>query len=111
MIFTGYQKEEITVKGTNNLNWLKARQILKKEFVCKSISEYSARGAKPEAKVKAYAKWQRILKVVDKYDQNVVVTYNPYLAFLLRFLQLTGKVRIADKEARKANAKAEKEAR
>lgn len=106
MIFTGFKKQQVCVPGTNNLNWLKAKQHLKKDFIQKSISEYSTRGAKPEAKVKPYAKWQRIMKVVDKYDQNTVVTYNPYMAFMLRFLQLSGKVRVADKQARKANAKA-----
>ena len=111
MLFAGFKKEEINTKGTNNLNWLKAKQLLNKELINKSITQYVVRGPKPEAKISPYAKWQRILKTLEKYDQSVVYAYNPFMGYILRFLQLTGKARIADRDARKANAKAEKEAR
>ena len=62
MIFAGYKKEEIVNPGTNILNWLKAKQLLSKEIIQKIIHEYTPRGAKPDAKVPPYAKWERILK-------------------------------------------------
>ena len=111
MLFAGFKKEEINSKGTNNLNWLKAKQLLSKELIHNSISQYVVRGAKPDVKLSPYAKWQRILKTLEKYDQSVVYAYNPFMGYILRFLQLAGKARIADREARKANAKAEKQAR
>lgn len=111
MIFAGHRKEDITYPGTNVLNWLKARQILSKESVHKAITEYNPRGAKPDVKVLPYAKWERILKCLEKYDQNTVASYNIFMAFILRFLQLSGKVRLADREARKFDAKAAREAR
>lgn len=48
------------------------------------------------------------MKCLEKYDQNIVASYNLFLAFILRFLQLGAKVRIADNEARKAAAKADR---
>ena len=85
--------------------------MLSKDIILKAVGDFAARGSKPTAKVQSYAKWQRILKVVEKYDQNTVVAYNIFLALILRFLQLSGKVRIADNEARKAAAKANREVR
>ena len=38
MLFAGFKKEEINTKGTNNLNWLKAKQLLTKELIHKSIT-------------------------------------------------------------------------
>lgn len=64
MLFAGFTKEEINFKGTNTLNWPKAKTLLTKESIHKAITQYAPRGAKPDAKVKAYAKWQRILKVL-----------------------------------------------
>ena len=96
MFFTGVGKEEVNFPGTNVLNWLKAKSLLSKDDIHKSIAEYVPRGAKPDAKVRSYAKWQRVLKCLDKYDQNTVASYNLYLAFILRFLQLSGKTRIGD---------------
>lgn len=69
---------------------------------------FTARGSKPNIEIKPYAKWQRTLKNIEKYDLIAVASYNIYLAFILRFLLLSGKVRIADSEARKAAAKAER---
>jgi hypothetical protein len=40
-----------------------------------------------------------------------VSAYNIFLAFILRFLLLAGRVRIADNEARRNAAKAERDAR
>jgi hypothetical protein len=54
------------------------------------------RGSKP-FDVLPYAKWQRILKNLESFDQAVVASYNLYLAFILRFLQISGKARIADR--------------
>jgi hypothetical protein len=108
MIFAGYKKDEINFKGTNILNWPKAKSLLSKDKIHDTIVQYGPRGAKTDSKVPSYAKWQRILKCLEKYDQATVVTYNPYLAFILRFLQLSGKVRIADNEARRNQAKAER---
>lgn len=51
------------------------------------------------------------MKCLEKYDQNTVASYNLFLAFILRFLQLAAKVRIADNEARRTIAKADREAR
>lgn len=62
LIFTGQTKEEINYKGTNVLNWLKAKSILNKEFIVNAIAQYAPRGAKPTVNVAPYAKWQRILK-------------------------------------------------
>ena len=61
--------------------------------------------------MKPYAKWHRVLACLDKYDLVTVASYNLFLAFILRFLQLAGKVRVADRLARKAHIKAEREAR
>lgn len=96
LIFAGHPKEEINFSCTNVLSWLKAKAILTKENIHNVISKYVPRGAKPALKVEPYAKWQRLLKCLDKYDQNTVASYNLFLAFILRFLQLAGKVRIAD---------------
>jgi hypothetical protein len=97
LIFAGHPKEEINFKGTNVLNWLKVKNILTKEFILSTITQYIPRGAKPTITVAPYAKWQRILKCLEKYEQTTVASYNLFLAFILRFLQLCGKVRIADK--------------
>jgi hypothetical protein len=48
------------------------------------------------------------LKSLEKYDAPSIANFNIYLAFIFRFLQLVGKVRIADNEARKAQAKADR---
>lgn len=110
-LFAGFTKEEINYKGTNIFNWLKAKSLAPKEELVQKMTFFTARGSKPNLEIKSYAKWQRVLKNIEKYDLNAVASYNIYLAFILRFLLLSGKVRIADSEARKAAAKAEREAR
>lgn len=50
--------------------------------------------------VEPYAKWERVLKALEKYDQPTIAAYNIALAFILRFLQLAGKVRLADRTRR-----------
>lgn len=110
-LFGKLTKEEVNYAGTNVLDWYKASKVLTKEQIYERMNDYGSRGCKPDVEVKPYAKWQRVLKNLEKYDLNVVATYNLYLAFVLRFLQLAGKVRVADQEARKANIKAEREAR
>lgn len=52
-----------------------------------------------------------MLKNLEKYDINNIAAYNIFLAFILRFLLIAGKVRISDNEARKNAAKAERDAR
>ena len=111
LIFAGHKKEEINFKGINVMNWLKAKTLLSKDYILATVTQFTARGSKPSVVLEPYAKWQRILKCLEKYDQNTVASYNIYLAFILRFLQLCGKERIADNEARRAAAKAEREAR
>lgn len=105
-IFAGFKKEEINFKGTNIFNWFKAKTLLTKDQITHKINDYIVRGSKPDVSVTPYAKWQRILKNLEKYDINNVASYNIFLAFIFRFLQLSGKVRIADSESRKATAKA-----
>lgn len=107
-IFAGFKKEEINYKGTNIFNWLKAKSLVTKDQFIQKITSFIARGSKPDIDVKPYAKWQRILKNLEKYDLNNVAAYNIFLGFVLRFLLIAGRVRIADNEARKAAAKAEK---
>lgn len=96
LIFAGHSKEELNFSHTNVLNWLKAKLLITKEIIHSIIAQYVPRGAKPSVKVEPYAKWQRIMKCLEKYDQNTVASYNLFLAFILRFLQLAAKVRIAD---------------
>lgn len=110
-LFAEFKKEDINFKGTNVINWLKTKALLSKDNIIEKINHFIPRGSKPLVEVQPYSKWQRLLKNLEKYDQTVVASYNIYLAFILRFLQLSGKVRIADNEARKAAAKAEREAR
>lgn len=110
-LFADFKKEDINFKGTNVINWLKTKALLSKDNIIEKINHFIPRGSKPLVEVQPYSKWQRLLKNLEKYDQTVVASYNIYLAFILRFLQLSGKVRIADNEARKAAAKAEREAR
>lgn len=110
-LFAEFKKEDINFKGTNVINWLKTKALLSKDNIIEKINHFVPRGSKPLVEVQPYSKWQRLLKNLEKYDQTVVASYNIYLAFILRFLQLSGKVRIADNEARKAAAKAEREAR
>jgi hypothetical protein len=110
-LFAEFKKEEINFKGTNVINWLKTKALLSKDNIIEKINHFVPRGSKPLVEVQSYSKWQRLLKNLEKYDQTVVASYNIYLAFILRFLHLSGKVRIADNEARKAAAKAEREAR
>jgi len=81
---------------------------LKKEEIFTKINQFVSRGSKPKVVIKPYAKWQRILKCLEKYEQSTVAAYNIFLAFVLRFLQTSGKVRIADREARKTAAKLER---
>ena len=50
--------------------------------------------------VKPYAKWERMLKNIQGIDAQNIAVSNIYVAFILRFLQLVGKVRIADRERR-----------
>lgn len=107
-LFSGFTKEEINYKGTNIFNWLKAKSLITKDQLAQKMTSFTSRGSKPNVETKPYSKWQRILKNLEKYDVNAVASYNIYLAFILRFLVLSGKVRIADSEARKAAAKAEK---
>jgi hypothetical protein len=61
------------------------------------MNNFVSRGSKPKVVINSYAKWQRILRCLEKYDQTTVASYNMFLAFVLRFLQLSGKVRIADR--------------
>lgn len=108
LIFAGYSKEQLNFKQTNVMNWLRAKENLTKDSIITTVTQFVARGSKPSVKVESYAKWQRILKCLDKYDQNTVASYNLFLAFILRFLQLCGRVRIADNEARRVAAKADR---
>jgi hypothetical protein len=62
LIFAGFKKEEINYKGTNILNWLKAKSLVTKDQITQKITSYVVRGSKPDVEVKPYAKWQRILK-------------------------------------------------
>jgi hypothetical protein len=84
---------------------------LTKDQLIQKITTFIARGSKPNIEIKSYAKWQRVLKNLEKYDLNNVAAYNIFLAFILRFLLISGRVRIADNEARKSAAKTEREAR
>lgn len=95
-LFAGFRKEEVTLRGTNVFNWLKAKALLPRDQLKQIITAYIARGSKPDVEVKPYAKWQRLLRNLEKYDLAAVATYNIFLAFLLRFLIIAGKVRIAD---------------
>ncbi len=79
------------------MNWRKAKLLMTKEEIITKINQFIPRGSKPSVVVKPYAKWQRILKSLEKYEQNTVAAYNIVLAFILRFLQLSGKVRIGDR--------------
>ena len=94
--FLGFSKEEVNYKGTNVLQWIKSKKLLTKELILEKINGYQVRGSKPAHGVKPYNKWQRILKNLEKYDQNTVAAYNIYLAFIFRYLQIIGKTRIAD---------------
>lgn len=104
-LFAGFKKEEVTLRGTNIFNWLKAKTLLPKDHLIQKITSYIARGSKPDVAILPYAKWQRLLKNLEKYDLSTVASYNIFLAFILRFLLIAGKVRIADNEARKNAAR------
>lgn len=60
--FAGFSKEDITIKGTNIINWLKVKTLLTKEQLYEKISHYVSRGSKHVLEIQPYAKWQRILK-------------------------------------------------
>ena len=71
---------------------------------------YSPRGGKITP-VLSYAKWERIARNIEKYEQTATATCNIYLAFIQRFLQITARVRKADRETRVAFMKQERESR
>ena len=100
IIFCGESKQEINIEGTNLLDLRKARKHLLKDSFTSKINEYNPRGMKYDVTVKPYAKWERMLKNIQGIDAQNIAVSNIYVAFLLRFLQLVGKVRIADRERR-----------
>ena len=60
--FAGYTKEEVCFRGSNVINWFKARSLLTKEGILTKIKQFVPRGGKINVLVKPFAKWQRILK-------------------------------------------------
>ena len=100
LIFTGKSKEEINFSQTNLFDFRRCKKLFDRNTFIDEINSYNPRGSKSEITVKSYAKWERIIKCLEKFDQNAVATYNIALAFILRFLQVTGKVRLADRTKR-----------
>ncbi len=110
MFFLNYSKKNICIKDTNILDWRNAKRLLVKDKILSTISDYNPRGGKLN-NVLPYARWQRISKNLEKFDAANVASYNIYMAFILRFLQVTARVRVADRIARIKNMKQERKNR
>lgn len=59
LIFLGYEKKQINIEGTNQLDWKNVKLMLNDEQFFNKIFGYNYKGAKPE-QVKDYAKIQRL---------------------------------------------------
>lgn len=99
LYFLGYSKKQINIPGTNVLDWRNVRELLVNDKVIDKLCEYTHRGIK-EAEVLPYARWNRLLPQVDKFDLNAVLTYNIFYGKLLKYLQFTGRLRKLDCELR-----------
>ena len=47
-----------------------------------------------------YARWNRLLSQLEKFDVNAVLAYNLFYGKMLKYLQFTGKLRKLDCELR-----------
>lgn len=67
LLFSGKKKDQINIGGTNVLDLRKARKYLDKNVFLDTINTYNVRGSKPTVIVEPYAKWERMLKGLEKY--------------------------------------------
>ena len=111
LLFTGLSKQDICYPETNVLDLRKAKKFLKRESFVEKIQNYPLRGSKPDGDVQDAAKWERIARNLQTIDTQLVASSNIYLSFLLRFLQLAAKVRVADRERRVQVMKEERKSR
>lgn len=95
LYFLGYDKKEINVAGTNLLDWRKVRELIIKDKVVDRLCEYTHRGLK-DVQVRPYARWNRLLPQLDRFDLNTVLTYNIFYGKLLKYLQFAGRLRKLD---------------
>lgn len=67
---------------------------MKDKFI-ERLVEYSHRGSK-DKEIVSYAKWNKLLPQLEKYDLNAVLGYNLFYGKLLKYLLMTGKLRKID---------------
>ena len=99
LYFLGHRKEAINIPKTNILDWKKCARMFNESLINKLLS-YSHRGSKHE-RIHPYAKVNRLAKMVEKFEISQVENYNLGLGRVLRFMQLTLKLRKLDIEIRK----------
>ncbi|CAD8138112.1 unnamed protein product [Paramecium pentaurelia] len=95
----GANKSDINIPDTNRLN---IRKLVLDENLIQQIAAYNHRGPKQEPQYK-WCYVDRVQKRIEKIEQEQVDAYNLVLGRLLKFLQLTCKLRKQDIEIRKEN--------
>ncbi|CAD8127048.1 unnamed protein product [Paramecium sonneborni] len=93
----GSNKADINLPDTNRLN---IRKLVLDENLIQQIVSYNHRGPKPEPQYK-WCYVDRVQKRIEKIEQEQVDAYNLILGRMLKFLQLTCKLRKLDIEIRK----------
>ncbi|CAK78599.1 unnamed protein product (macronuclear) [Paramecium tetraurelia] len=95
----GANKSDINLPDNNRLN---IRKLVLDENLIQSIVAYNHKGPKPEPQYK-WCYVDRVQKRVEKIEQEQVDAYNLILGRLLKFLQLTCRLRKLDIEIRREN--------
>ncbi|CAD8142533.1 unnamed protein product [Paramecium octaurelia] len=95
----GANKLDINLPESNRLN---IRKLVLDENLIQQIVAYNHKGPKPEPQYK-WCYVDRVQKRVEKIEQEQVDAYNVILGRLLKFLQLTCKLRKLDIEIRREN--------
>mmetsp|Transcript_35437 Transcript_35437/g.31933 ORF Transcript_35437/g.31933 Transcript_35437/m.31933 type:complete len:105 (-) Transcript_35437:345-659(-) len=95
----GKTREEINIPGTNIMNWKQAKFLLNDDFFSK-LAAYEHAGPK-EDKPPKYATIDRILKRLEKYNEEDIFDYNVGVGVLYKYIRQCCEARLADIARRK----------
>jgi len=98
----GFSRQEICLEDTHILNWKAVKELID-DTLFEKLLAYSHRGQKPEY-VHMYAKVNRLLAKVEKFELEQVFAYNLYFGMLLRWLRMNCALRSQDIEIRRESA-------